>query len=109
MVLSALKSSGAISIDANIEELEELVKICIKNIKMLNTYKGGKINGDIILVHPQKSIQEGTLKENLEENFGWADMTNGKVQLMEVEGDHMSMMFEPYAKNMVTLLRDYLK
>lgn len=108
MVLSALKSGGVISYDAEAEELKELVHVCTKNIAMLNMYKGGKIKTDIILLHPHNSTQKEDLKHQHDPYFGWDKFTDGSIRLIEVNGSHMTMMFEPYIKEVVTALREHL-
>ena len=108
MVLKALKSSGAVSLDAEVEELKELVDICTQNIRMLNLYKGGRIKSDIILLHPKNSSQKECLPNQHEEYFGWENFTDGKIQLIEGNGDHMTMMFEPYVKEGISALQKYL-
>lgn len=108
MVLEQLKSNGVLSVATEIEELKELVNVCTNNIKMLNSYEGGKVNCDILLLHPHNSIQRNDSTENGEKYFGWENYTNGNVELVEVNGDHMSMIFEPNVKPLAKVIQKNL-
>ena len=109
IVLKELKNSGAFSEDTEVDELRELVDTCTKNIEMLNSYKGGLVNCDIVLVHSRDSIQRD-IKINDESKYsGWENFTNRKIELLEADGDHMSMIFEPNVQKVAQMLQKYLK
>lgn len=109
IVLKELKSGGALPGDTEVIELRELVDTCTKNIEMLNSYKGGIVNSDIVLLHPRDSIQSDTKMNKESRYFGWENFTNGKVELLEADGDHMSMIFEPNVQKVAKILQKYLK
>ncbi|RDU24661.1 non-ribosomal peptide synthetase [Anaerosacchariphilus polymeriproducens] len=109
MVLKQLKLNKVISEDADIDELKELVEICTSNIRMLNSYDGGKVNCNIVLIHPNHHIPYSKNVENEEKYLDWMNYTNGSVELIEVDGSHMSMIFEPYVKSLVKVVQGCLK
>ena len=111
-VLEQLKSSGAFAPDTEIEALHEMVDICTKNVRMVNSYKGGKLKSDILLLRPKDcSHVESMLsetKESMTECLGWSFFTSGEISVRKVKGSHMSILFEPNVKSIAVKIEEYL-
>ncbi len=113
IVLKQLKSTGAFTPDTEIEALQELVNICTNNIRLANTYQGGKINSDILLLRPDDESHVMSMlsdpKDLVDKCLGWQAFTNGHVTTLGVKGAHMSMLFEPNVQFVAKPIEKYLK
>lgn len=113
IVLKQLKSTGAFTPDTEIEALQELVNICTNNIRLANTYEGGKINSDILLLRPDDHSHVVNMlsnPEDLEDKYlGWQAFTHGDVTTLGIKGAHMSMLFEPNVQFVAEPIKECLK
>lgn len=114
VVLNQVKSCGAYSPDTDTAVLERLVRVCLANANAIDAYiPSSAVQCDIVLF---RAADYSRLEDMLfdpaavqQSCLGWSDMTSKAVSVVEAQGHHMSMLFQPNLELLIPKIRQYIE
>ncbi|MBD2801867.1 amino acid adenylation domain-containing protein [Xenorhabdus sp. M] len=99
VVLNTIKEHGGFAPDADVTMLERMIDTCLANSRMSSKYTAGTVNTDTILfLAKDRSHMEEMLvfpNEVKERCLGWNQHISGNLMIEDIDGHHMSIMFQP--------------
>jgi thioesterase domain-containing protein len=113
-VLDQVKSCGAYPPDTDITALEKLVQVCLANAHAIDIYVPSSIvQCDMVLFRAADySRLEEMLCEPTEVQqscLGWSSMTSKTISVVETQGHHMSMLFQPNLESLIPKVREHIE
>ncbi|MGV7959758.1 amino acid adenylation domain-containing protein [Photorhabdus tasmaniensis] len=98
-VLNIIKEHGGFAPDADVAMLERMIDTCLINSKVSSKYTADTVNIDTILFRAKDSshMEEMLVSPNevKERCLGWSQHISGDLIIEDIDGHHMSMMFQP--------------
>jgi thioesterase domain-containing protein len=98
LVLRHFQQEKIVSESAGLELIETSLKTHRRSLDILLAYQAVHCDVDLFVIHGNSSSsgEDGAL--------GWSGLTRGKVRAVKVAGDHISMIAEPYVRELAAEL-----
>lgn len=93
-VMEEAKSADLIPADITLSQVHRLFEVFKANVTAMNTYAPEIARCRIALLAASERINDLPL----EPAMGWGELTENGIEVIEVPGDHFTMMREPYVR-----------
>jgi thioesterase domain-containing protein len=98
-LLAEAKASGIVTADTTLEDLSTMWEVFKANSRIMTNYQGGHYQGTVTLFRAESILGVGqnvALPEDPER--GWGKWVAGGVDVIQVPGNHFTMVQEPQVK-----------
>ncbi|NHB95071.1 thioesterase domain-containing protein [Photorhabdus stackebrandtii] len=112
VVLNTIKAPGGFAPDADVAMLERMIDTCLVNSRVSSEYTAGTVNTDAILFRAKDSshMEEMLVSPNevKERGLGWSQYISGDLIVEDIDGHHMSIMFQPNVNAISTVINKWM-
>ncbi|MBX7218450.1 MAG: amino acid adenylation domain-containing protein [Blastocatellia bacterium] len=103
-VLRAAKASNIMPPDADLQQMSGLFRVYKANIRAVQNYIPQSYPSHITLFR----ASERSFARPFDQSMGWSDLTNQPVEILDVPGDHYTILAEPNLEFFAKLLTEVL-
>lgn len=108
-----LIDTGVFPVDADINHLKGFMEVYRTNLQMDYKPKESKLDVDLLLIRsadlqPDEIADEKAKEIRSNEDLGWSQWIGGVIEIIEVPGDHLTMLNPPHVEKLANVINSEL-
>ena len=108
--LNAFKRHGLAPEETRLEDFDRYLRLMLAHNRSTQAYHPECYAGEVVLFRAESALtQDGKAEPEREPYLGWDRWCTGKLQVVAVPGNHVSMMRTPHVSVLAQLLTDTLR